>query len=954
MSANTYNTTSSGDSNALDFNGYGVSPERVETKASTNSPRTEEDTASQTVTYSDGSTETVNMNKVSARTRDTIRLAQMADVEALPVEDFMEYAELSLNKNQQVQNRIAVVQDIVLFDDVPEIDLNKIDTEAAHLSRVLIGTDIIGKKQIRCLNKLAYYSEAPAAYEDIEDPIEDSAQVLTKMFDEDRIDESFPKFGIEIILIAVYVTLKMLLILIFGKLCALAVNIVKPIPMVGKHLVEPVQEFFNMGATLSLLAVELAFIPSTVWLFIPMTVLKVDYSLKKMKNIKKMRDRKEKVSMEYRREAIRISIGGVPLWELNDDKGKKLKTAINDSNKLIVCGEIPFNLEDELRAINAQTLAVHGIQKPDTDENGKPINKCSSSYSPTYTERNMARQISEAIIRWELDATSGSPLHLNPNAVSVRNNQPFTKYSMLEKMKTDAQLFYSSSKFGTQQIQTSDGYFVADKIDAGMIGLFVAGNGLLQKIDKAITDILAMNMISAELRGWICCVVRFIFIMLPRMYMFAKVKTSNNDAKSRLDALLAKEEVMVRIAAIYASKVNDRNNSIEWTPEENLLEQAIWEAVAGNTRDEEVLAILKDTQQSGQYKDMVALNLAFRNGIVNTLLEKAAEKTKDIKTMILTWVDILDAILSALTGTVSIELNLEGFNMGKIFEQSIKMALAEAMSMIATSLYKLVKEKLFGVFQGFKKVPDLAFALESCVPINWLMNMLENAIESFFARIQEILAQIWADGNSAMENIDSILSIAAAQSSITWFRDLLALIFKWDQAIVNFCSLNKTATEMEKRAIIDKMIDSSITGMYNDVLKNYAHDHKKTIEQKHYESLIAQSSPAFDETINTGPEAGAPAMQTRSTYPVGQVVDTLKTAYAEDEARDPTISMEQRGALIIKTTAAGNDPYSSPPLTSNPTPKEQVRAAIKDCGDQMKEILLMRLDTINEIHKSVQ
>ena len=89
------------------------------------------------------------------------------------------------------------------------------------------------------------------------------------------------------------------------------------------------------------------------------------------------------------------------------------------------------------------------------------------------------------------------------------------------------------------------------------------------------------------------------------------------------------------------------------------------------------------------------------------------------------WIKIIDAFLQIISGSTSFNVDITGMmSIGDLFKSVFKMALAEGMSILSSSLYRKLKQTMFEGLNKMRELPDLAFAMESCPPFDWFFKIM--------------------------------------------------------------------------------------------------------------------------------------------------------------------------------------------------------------------------------------
>lgn len=753
---------------------------------------------------------------ISERNESAKRLRVIADAEELDFEEFIPLANESIAKAGQLRNRIAAAKEMVLdVEDDFAIELE--EPYKTQLKR-LIGKDKVDKEAIQCLNKLAHYNRMNEAY----DPgagLGAAEAAVEEAFSEEAQQDAFPDFGFDLFVYIFYLVNKVLTEVILSKLCALTVKALKvldviPIPpKVGTALGNIFAKIYNGAgnATIDVIA---------------------------------------RISIAL------IDIPGIPK-SIFREKIKGVGAA--QRHQFYICGEPPVDISVELLSIFDAVFP--GAANAETDPELAKSRCEDDDYVPTPTEQGLARKILEEAIREESGSQNSHLLtkeKIDNNKNKSQSNVAMS-YSMLDKVDTDTANFEQRAQGIVNNMYSPDGHPITDKVDAAMLGFFATMNGTLQRVDTAVTNIIALEFMSPQIKKWVCCFVRFVYLMLPRI-------TSSLGANSP-----------TRIPGA-ADGALDLDNE----------------------------AFIEDAK---------------------------------------IWVQIIDSFLQIISGSVNINFDLSMLtNIGDIFINALKMALAEGASVLTTALYSKVKKEMFGALNNLKEFPDLAAAIEACPPFEWFIDIFECGIEGFFTKIHNLIAQLWAEGANAMEDIDINVAITAQNGTIGILSNLLKVLLEWDKALINFCSLKTLATEAEKEELIGR-IEASIEGTY------------KTERSESFKNAFEQSNEVYDHTINLGPVAPD---ETDDIYGVNQHTAQANPLYKSAQAAlqevysdgdgDNNIDFEELDQPLVELeTQLEANILTSVPSNRTWSPVE----VMKSCGDEINQILADRIRDIEEVHFAV-
>ena len=584
------------------------------------------------------------------RYNNTKSLQDGATVSELPMTSFTEFADLSILMNDQLATRLDTVKDIVLYNGV-NINLDDytspLDFEGGSLADVceeLTGSRIVDENTARCISRIANYSDATSAFKKaiISDDPSEKKDMLSNMFSDERISEAFPEFGLELLGMILYMCCKLIVVIMLGKLCEMTTKIfdgkfdMSKIPIVGKGLgcvgckiADMFKWIFNNTATGVMAIVDgIVGLGLQVFTIMPLTVLKLKVT--KSKN----------------------------------DKGKTVyKAEVTGTRYLNVCSNHDINLDHELANIQKNIKIRAKLSGDNWDPvTGlhTPVNKCDPSYVPTYAERASAQHLAEEIMRIETDSYNSKPL---PNGGENFQTKPgpysFTKYSLLDKLHSDSQVYASTSKLMAQQLQPQPGHFVADKADAQILGFFVTMNGWAQKADREVTKFLALQSdFIKPFREYICCSVRFLFLILPRMLTYAAA--NDKEKVDQMGPLLAKaseylgrEDVQTRMTAKFNELMGEEERNTRMlrdmmkglgmneTDVDKMGQDKIWEIVIRdelkNSKDEQLMSVYSDYTKMYPYKDVIKMRYYLQYGFASYFnlgkgkradAEKAADKEK--------------------------------------------------------------------------------------------------------------------------------------------------------------------------------------------------------------------------------------------------------------------------------------------------------------------------------------
>jgi hypothetical protein len=742
----------------------------------------------------------------------TEQIRALSDAAEMELVEFTNLADQSIERGKTLLTRIDEAKKIITYDGI-NIELSPQNTK---MLKNLIGKEVIDEEAAACLNKIANNNELSRARRNNGDDdsipeLDKNRQAIYDAFDDEVLEQNFPDFGLDLILLILYIVPKYMTIMLFTKLCSITTKIFNKGPKVvginlGKKYLKPMfQKIWNKSANCTL---ELIY-----W-------------------------------------SIGILIKKEFLKKLVTGKGS-CGRALDGDYDVDVCGRTeddleiaitPFEMEQELLSLY---FGLFPDQNPDLSDQ-----RCNDGYEPSATERAMARNLIEAAMKEEVGAKSDA-VEKDIKDASFKNT-PFSSFTLLDRMQSDATALITSSEGVTKQLYTKDGDRIVDKVDANVLGFLSNMNGQLQRMDKTVTKIIALEFMDAQARQWLCCMVRLIYIILPRVSHM----TGNDKIKPSL------------------------------SPD-----------------------------------DFEQFNID-----AETFSEDARA-----------WIKIIDTFLGILSGSTSINLEMSGLmSVGDIFSNALKMSLAEGLSILTTSLYTKLKQTMLDGIKGMRKYPDLAFAFEACPPFDWFMKMFECSIENFFAKIQGILAQMWAESANQMKDFDMAISITATNGSIKIFRDLFNILLEWDDALVNFCSLKKTATEAEKQEVLLRL-ENSLNPP----------DEKKI---NFVGQQIDKTAPVYSANIHLGPEEvnytddiiNAHTDNGNPFYT--QSLNTLNDIYYGE---GPTEQELARQPFIEKMSP--NVVHSVP----NSTAWDPAQA-VKSCGSEIMSILGDREKDIAEIHNALQ
>lgn len=840
-------------------------------------------------------------------------LLDFVELESMPAPQFVKVANLSVTKADQVIYRTEQAQEVLLLTN-PEftIPLDEISEDIADEAESLIGVRVIDAKAAKCLNKLAFHNDRTAALEtQLEAPgeeiIDGSVGALDEAVSDEALDEAFPKFGLLLILQILVIVYDIIIKMILGTVCKQLSEACESLPFVGSELATVIKEVFNKSGDLLLLL---------------MNILR-------------------------------------PV--------AKFELYIKGSVK--VCSDKEMNIEQELQHYADMAKEAQGL--PDDEVNPKTglpkkPERCKPGYKPSYQDRARAQKVLETAIRWENNAVNSAKSKNNTGAPG--GQATLTEYTMLERMKSDSQHYSMTAQIMIKKTEPTPGYFIADNVEAGILGFFAAMNGAMQMVDHAVTKILALEFMDRQYRTWVCCIVRFLYLMLPRIMAGTSAKGTAKEDWKFVNEFLTRQEANIK-ANFDVKKLDEAN---ETKSGDEILTDCIYDAIHddGITDRKKAEAILTYTG-SKVYRNTFWIEYFIQHGTADTYLNGPGRKNRldridDIENIKM-WVAILDALISMLLGSASLNITFDKLFNLDFFTDVIKQALAEGLSMLATALYRDLKDKMFGILDEIcETLPDVCQALQACEPMDWLLKMLQCALENIFSKIQELLAQMWLDANSSLAEIDFMISLNMNNKSLKFFQDLLSMLLKWDMALINFCSLKKTATEAEKEEIIRRATDAVYAPAYEKEAK------KDIVNTKVLEAAIEKTKSIFDQSIRVGPDQQATVHDTDTASggynspnvffkatmaklnaanndlppePIeGETPIPTGITLADIIVSEPVILEVEEVETLVKPSIAAADPATSTLL----------KKMVKSCGSSLKDLLRDRLDQIEEIHRSIE
>jgi len=791
--------------------------------------------------------------ELSQKEKEAQDLRLLAEVEEMEITEFINLANLSLAKANALQERIDVAKKLVLDENDEDLNI-QLSPKDTKLLQNLIGKDTIDKDAAKCLNRLANYNEFNDNYASDGD-LDSVKTAIEDTYSDENIDQYFPDFGLDLLLVIAYLIPKFVTINVFGYVCKVHTMIFTPIDSAIEQIFYVTGIIGGIVKKLaSVLKIKLPTINENLPKFSLVTPVQIQLTISANCINESIYWQtgaiiKNKFLVEMMKgagtcaAAIAAYLPGTPPAALSD-LASKIQALTFDP----VCTDAKFDLEAEAMAM------FYGLNRSfapssDTDNNNVGPKRCDEDYKPTPTERALARNLLQ----------SGMEKEQNTYASSIDTSQSrnaahiLTSYSMLDKMSTDTSTYVVHGNGIVEKLLTEKGNTFVDRVDASILGFFTAMNGALQMVDEGVTKIIALEFLPHQARVWVCCIVRFFYIMLPRMRF----------------------ELTGKI-----------------------------QGFAFTTEDIDKL----------------------------TLDEEFIEDTR-------VWLKIMKALIDAIMSSTS--LGVTGLmSIADVFNNSLKMAIAESTSIVMTSLYYKLKKTLFKAFDELKKVPDLQFALESCEPLSWFMNGLQCSLENFISKIQNILAQMWSESANAMRDIDLIISIHSSNITADIIKGILDVMLQWDEALINFCSLRKTASEAEKTQLIQRLTDSLKTPVVDISAKA---DEAKL-------KLLEKSANIYSTKTNLGPVPASEQngvvngtdQHTNNGNPffLG-AKNALLVSYGEIPPSDD-ISPQDRGRVTTDTIKVlpQNEAW-------NP------KLAVKSCGDEFKAILSDRISFIDEMHKSI-
>jgi len=727
------------------------------------------------------------------------RLREFADAQEMELDKFIDLSNLSIKRGETLLERINKAKTL----STKKLDKNPIELKDNDKKRLkdFIGKDKIDKEAAECLNKLANFNEldnARSEHLNDADQLDASRNAIQDAYDDKFIEDNFPDFGIDLILLLLYLIPKNTVIIFFTKLCEMTTGIFSKIGLfgLGKILVKMFKNIWNSSANCILEIIYLIFV-------VPM-------KRKMAKNLTQ-------------------NMAGACA-----------------NHKIDVCDDNPednydMDIEDEVAAMYN---SMYPDQAPDPD--GK---RCQEGYKPSTTERAIARELVEAGIREEQNAQKTRKVD-DDDIKKKSGGNAFTNFSLLDRMQSDGNSMITTMKGTQKKMFTPKGNRIVDKVDSNILGVMANINGQLQRIDRAVTKVIALEFLSPQAKKWMCCIVRFLYIMLPRI----SHATGNKKIKPKL-----------------------------------------------STED---------------FEQFDLENYAFVDEVR-------------------AWIKIIEKLINTLLGTMSLNIDITGMmSIADMFINALKMSISEALSILTTSLYSKLKQGLFGTFNKLTtQFPDLAFAIESCPPFDWFMKSLECGLENLFSRLQMLLAQLWASSANQMKEFDMVIGISATNGSFKIMMDLLNILLKWDKALINFCSLNKTASEAEKEEIMQRLSKTL--------------NKSETLDPKGLQNsakIASSAKPAYSKQPFIGPSESSNKdddeitidQHTNASNPIYKsALDSLDELYGDKEPTD-----EKPEELKIEE-----------PKEKIPTGKTwNVKEAMKSCGDEFTAILKDRSKDIAQSH----
>jgi hypothetical protein len=824
---------------------------------------------------------TIAPPKVTIEEEEQLRLAKLAnEVEMEPFE-FHQLALETLKKAELVNARIDAVAEIVKLEP---IDI-KLDEPYAELGNKLIGTDIVNNESVECLLKIAGYEPLAKAYEDT-DPFSEPMDVLNKAYSQDKLDEAFPKSKIKLMLMLLKIVSEVLIKMIFGKLCAETRKI----------------SYNDTFATLSLglsipiwkwlIKKPLNLSAAAILLWLNETVSR-DKLKKRIRTWKAQLDDKDNLTPD-KANALLSLIGNAE--NLLD---KQSKDPIVDLFE--VCSETTenvFNFGGQLEYILAR-----GID--DIDES--PIvtkDRCSDpEYVPTITDKLAAEQILQSAMEKEMGAET-SVVNKKPKTNIGATNYPLNRLVNLRKSQQELKTYSLTGSKLVERTSPSPGFFVTDKISAEVLGFFANINALAQRLDAKVTGFLSLEFIDKDFKQWLCCVVRLLYIIIPKIYMAAeqrKLAQTNGKLSSEEREYLDKKQ-----KEIDGGKAN--------------LQEGLNKGIFGVNGDNDPNV---DKSKKAMYSEFQKGNLSTDDLTGNKAYQEAKK-----------WVMFLDAIIVLLTSNLSMNLNvnLKIFS-ADFIKATLKVAIAEAGSYLMTYIHHKVDDGIMKAVQKMEaELPEMKMAIDMCEPFKWLMNILTCSIQNMFAKMQEILGTLWADGKKFTDSVESSINITVNNKSLGLFHKLLEMLLKWDTALINLCALNKITTPQEEEEIINRFAkDFGSTGSTVGTPPQ-----SNTDNYDKFKELLSKADPVFHPGVNLQLDGSDPF---ENGLDVNPLIRNRKILHLQMLGYDPTIEAE------------GSRPEVGTPHSN--TPEGEMREIIKGCGDRFKALLRDREQDIINIQKSV-
>lgn len=608
---------------------------------------------------------------------------------------------------------------------------------------------------------------------------------------------------------------------------------------------------------------------------------------------------------------LKALIVTVPLVPVVKEVINLLGKALLLDKEVEVCGEQEgFDLQKEVQdLVNKQRDKIN----PDFDDpfsGGDPPNRCDEGYKPTNADRIAAQRILDAAIAIENKAITKQIMRENdldndPNKVA--NNFSLSKLLNLRKTQGEIVQYTVTGEAILMKTAPAPGIFVADKAEAELLGFFANLNSLAQRIDAKVSGIIALEFMDKDFKEWICCLVRLFYLVIPR-FMEGTTKSQIPVKNPRT----GEEEMQVQI--------NPPKKYKE-------AQQFFNEGVFGLAGDE-------DPEVDKQKKESLE---KYKRGQLTVDDLEGSEAFEEAKK----WLIFLDAVLALLFGTMSIDLNLN-LNIFKadFLKGTLKVAIAEAGSVIMTAIHHKVDDAIFKIVREMQlKLPDVKLAMEMCKPFNWFFNALQCSLQGFFTKFHEILAQLWIDGKKVTDDVESSLTVSVSNKSLDFFRKLLEIMINWDMAIINFCALNMTTTEAERREIFGRVVDSTVSEMFKKTTNPSV-----TAKQERFNELVANLAPAFHPNVNLSLDGSDPYAS--DTSGVNPLVRDRRTIHLQLLGQDPSLS-----AGVDEETGEPKKPEIATPKKDSP--EGAFAEMVKSCGDEFKGLLRDRYKDIEEIHKSI-